>query len=102
MTDLDKHLEATWGPAAQHSEHTRNDVIRYRVNDAIYTGTIIWIAGPRESHRAGRGMFPLRYVVTRQGWSGLPDVACRGWHRILPKKSTQRGRVKSSPRVIQS
>jgi hypothetical protein len=74
MTDLDKNLAETWGAAAQHSEYRRNDVVRYRVNDAIHTGTIIWIAGPRESHIEGHGMLPLCYVVTRQDWSGFPDI----------------------------
>ena len=74
MTDLDKNLAETWGPAATHSEYKRNDVIRYRVNDVTYTGTIIWIAAPRESQVQGHGVLPTRYIVVRQGWSGFPDV----------------------------
>jgi hypothetical protein len=74
MTDLDKNLEATWGQLAQHSEYKRNDVIPYRVGDVEYTGKIVWIAAPRESHIGGHAMLPTRYIVERQGWDGFPDV----------------------------
>jgi hypothetical protein len=76
MTDLDKNLAETWGPAAHHSEYKRNSIIRYRVGNVEYTGKIVWIAAPRESQVEGHAMLPTRYIVERQGWDGFPDVVC--------------------------
>jgi hypothetical protein len=79
MTDLDKNLAETWGPAAQHSEYKRGDDIRYRVpSGETYEGTVIWVTGPSDSHIEGRAGLALRYVVIRRGWSGFPDIVYSG------------------------
>jgi hypothetical protein len=74
MTDLDKNLEATWGPAARWSEHKRGDTLRYRVGNVEYTGKILWITAPGPSSVEGHADLPTRYIVIRDGWSGFPDV----------------------------
>jgi hypothetical protein len=76
MANLDKNLAETSGPTAQRSEYKRNAIIRYRVGDAEFTGKIVWIAAPGESHIEGHAMLPTRYIVERQGWDGFPDVVC--------------------------
>jgi hypothetical protein len=74
MTDLDKNLEAAWGPAARFSEHKRGEIVRYCVGEASYTGKILWIAAPGPSSVEGHAGLPTRYIVIRDGWSGFPDV----------------------------
>jgi hypothetical protein len=74
MKNFDKQLAEDWGVAATYSDYSRDESIRYRVGDAIYTGTIIWIAAPSDSRVEWHEPLPLRYIVERHGWSGFPDV----------------------------
>jgi hypothetical protein len=74
MTAFDKQLAEGWGAAATHSDYSKDERIRYRVGDAIYTGTIIWIAAPSDSRVAWHDPLPLRYIVERDDWTGFPDV----------------------------
>ena len=82
MTDFDEiirhNLEEDWGPAASHSEYQIGDTIRYQADGGVYSGTIIWVAAPRESRIEGHdNILPTRYITTRTGWdpSSIPDVA---------------------------
>ena len=79
MTDYEeqikRNLENDWGPAAQHSDYEPGDVLRYRADGSTWSGTIVWVAAPKESQVQGHdNILPLRYIVERDGWEGIPDV----------------------------
>jgi hypothetical protein len=64
LLTIDQEMEATYGPAAKHSEHRRGDVI-ISTNEGIVTqGTILWVAAPGEI--AGK-QHPMRYIVEPDG-----------------------------------
>ncbi len=64
-------LEATYGPAAQFSEHKRGQVITYQIDRYTYTGEILWVAAAGEV--AGKQL-PLRYIVAPTRENGFIDV----------------------------
>jgi hypothetical protein len=53
----EKELEATYGPAAPFSEHTRGDHVRYRSADGKErSGVIEWV-------QAATDAIPMKYVM---------------------------------------
>jgi hypothetical protein len=78
MTDFDeavrRNLENDWGPAALHSDFKMGDTLRYQADGSTWSGIIVWVTGPSESHVEGRDPLSLRYIVECSGWSGFPDV----------------------------
>jgi hypothetical protein len=67
MTQSNKDLEATYGPAAPYSEHKRGEHITYTTADGTRgSGVIIWVQAPFQD-------IGIKYVVAPDEPTGFVD-----------------------------
>jgi hypothetical protein len=72
MTQSNEQLEATYGPLAPYSEHTRGEHIHYTSAEGERSsGTIIWV----QAHFQSIG---VRYVVAPDEPTGFLDFVVPG------------------------
>jgi hypothetical protein len=72
-------LEELYGPAAMYSDHKRGARVAYTDSEtgARCLGTILWVCAPGQVVAGGR-RHPVRYIVLRDGMSGLADTVYPG------------------------
>src|SRR6266581_4174861 len=65
MMTLDEQFEDVYGPMPRYSDHKKGEHISYHEGRDVYTGEVLWVAGPGNF---GNGCHvPTHYVVQRDG-----------------------------------